>query len=67
MNTYLVTGPISFKCGMQGHVYGGNKICEFDRNQSTGYRDIQGVDNDNIAVSVNNTLVHHMAFLVADT
>ena len=29
--------------------------------------EIQGVDNGNLAVSVNNTLVRHMAFLAADT
>ena len=36
------TGPISFKFGMLGHVYGGHKICKFDRNQPSGYRDIRG-------------------------
>ena len=29
--------------------------------------EIQGVENDELAVPVNNTLVHHMAFLAADT
>ena len=28
---------------------------------------IQGVKNSDLAVPVNNTLVHHMAFLAADT
>ena len=44
--TYLTktqtTGPISFKFGMYGRVYGGNKICEFDRNQPSGCRDMRG-------------------------
>ena len=29
--------------------------------------EIQGVENGELAVPVNNTLVYHMAFLVADT
>ena len=29
--------------------------------------EIKGVKNGKLAVSVNNTLVHHTAFLVADT
>ena len=29
--------------------------------------EIQGVENGELAVPVNNTLVHHMAFLAADT
>ena len=29
--------------------------------------EIQGVENGELAVSVNNTLVRHMAFLAADT
>ena len=36
------TGLISFKYGMLGRVYGGHKICEFDRNWPTGYRDMTG-------------------------
>ena len=60
------TGPISFKCGMQGHAYGGNKISKFDRNQPSGYIDM-GVENGELPVLVNNTLVRHMAFLAADT
>ena len=28
---------------------------------------IQGAENGKLAVPVNNTLVHHMAFLAADT
>ena len=62
----LTTGPISFKFGMYGHVYGGHTICEFDRNQPSGYRDT-GVENVMLAVPVDNTLVRHMAFLAADT
>ena len=57
-------GPISFKCGMYSRVYGGHKICEFDRNWHSGYRDIRGCKNGE---SVNNTLVCHTAFLAADT
>ena len=29
-----------FKFGMQSCVYGGHKICKFDRNQSSSYRDM---------------------------
>ena len=29
--------------------------------------EIQGAENGELAVPVNNTLVHHMAFLAADT
>ena len=29
--------------------------------------EIRGAENDELAVPVNNTLVHHMAFLAADT
>ena len=29
--------------------------------------EIQGVENSELAVPVNNTLVHHMAFLATDT
>ena len=29
--------------------------------------EIQGIENGELAVPVNNTLVHHMAFLAADT
>ena len=29
--------------------------------------EIQGVDNGNLAVSVNNTLVRHIVFLATDT
>ena len=29
--------------------------------------EIRGVENGELAVSVNNTLVHHTAFLAADT
>ena len=29
--------------------------------------EIQGVENGELAVPVNNTLVHHTAFLAADT
>ena len=34
------TKPIFFKFGMRSRVYGGHKICKFDRNQSSGYRDM---------------------------
>ena len=29
--------------------------------------EIQGVENSGVAVAVNNTLMHHMVFLAADT
>ena len=32
--------PIFFQFGMRSRVYGGHKICKFDRNQSSGYRDM---------------------------
>ena len=51
---------------MYGCIYGGNKICEFDRNWSSGSRDMR-VENDELVVPVNNTLVCHTAFLAADT
>ena len=35
------TKPIFFKFGMQSCVYGGHKICKFDRNRSSGYRDMR--------------------------
>ena len=35
------TGPISFKFGMWGRIYGGHKICEFDINRPSGYRDMR--------------------------
>ena len=34
------TKPNFFKFGMQSRVYGGHKISKFDRNQSSGYRDM---------------------------
>ena len=36
------TGPISFKFGMQGRKYGGDKIYKFDINRPSGYRDMRG-------------------------
>ena len=38
----LTTEPISFKFGMLGRVYGGHKICAFDRNRPSVYRDMRG-------------------------
>ena len=35
------TKPIFFKFDMQSLVYGGHKICKFDRNRSSGYRDMR--------------------------
>ena len=60
------TELISFKFGMYGHIYGEHKICEFDRNRSSGYRDTR-VENGELVVPINNTLVHHITFLAADT
>ena len=51
---------------MQGCVYGGHKICEFDRNWRSGYRDMRA-ENGKLAVPVNNTLMCHTAFLATDT
>ena len=48
------------------HVYGGHKICEFDGNRSSGYRDMR-VENSDLVVPVNNTLVCRMSSLAADT
>ena len=67
MNTYLITGPTSFKCGMYRVTYmEGIKYVNLIE-IGTLVIEIQGVDNSNLAISVNNTLVCHMAFLVADT
>ena len=33
---------ISFKFGVQGRIYGGHYICEFDINRPSGYRDTKG-------------------------
>ena len=35
-------GLMSFKFGMYGRVYGWHKICEFDRDHPSGYRDTRG-------------------------
>ena len=43
-----------------------DKICEFDRNWPSGYIDM-GVENGELEVPVNNTLVYHTAFLASDT
>ena len=47
--------------------HGGHNICELNRNQPSGYIEIRGAENGELAVPVNNTLVHHLAFLAADT
>ena len=58
------TGPIFFQIWYVGsHKYEGHKISEFDR----VVIEIRGVENGELAVPVNNTLVHHTAFLAADT
>ena len=66
--TYIsqTTGPMSFKLGMLSCIYVGHKICEFDRNRPVVI-EIRGVENGELAVAVNNTLVCHTAFLAADT
>ena len=42
--TYIsrTTEPISFKFSMQGCTYGVHKICEFDKDCPSGYRDMRG-------------------------
>ena len=36
-------------------------ICKFDRNRSSGYRDtVLGVENGDLVIPVNNTLVLHI-------
>ena len=45
---------------MKGCVYGRHEIYKFDRNWVS-------VENGELAVPVNNTLVCHIAFLAADT
>ena len=41
-------------------------MCEFYRNRPSGYRDTR-VENGELVVPVNNTLVRHTTFLAADT
>ena len=60
------TGLIFLKFGMYTRVYGGHPICEFDRNWLSNYQDTRG-KKGKLAIHVNSTLVHHTAFLVADT
>ena len=66
--TYILqtTKPIFFKFGIYSHVYGGHKICKFDRNRSSGFRDM-GVEYGDLVVPVNNTLVRHTSSLATDT
>ena len=49
-----------------GYVYGGHKICELIEIGPV-ITEIRGVENNELADPVNNTLVHHMAFLTTDT
>ena len=65
-HTLQTTGPISFKFGTKCRIYGGHIICEFDRNRHSGFRDTR-VENSELALPVNDTLVRHTAFLAADT
>ena len=51
---------------MLGHVYGEHKICELYRNDPV-VTEIQGVENSELVVPVNNTLVCHTALLATDT
>ena len=60
------TWPIFLKFGMPSRVYGGYKICKFNRNRSSSYRDMRCWNGD-LTVPVNNTLVCNMSFLAADT
>ena len=49
------------------YVYGMHKICEFLIEIGLAVIEIQAVDNGKLLVPVNNTLVHHTAFLASDT
>ena len=55
------TAPISFKFGMEDIKY--VNLIEI----GPVVIEIRGAENGELAVPVNNTLVHHMAFLAADT
>ena len=50
---------------MWGCVYGEHKIHKFYRNHPVVI-EIQGVENGELTVPVNNTLVHHMTFMAAN-
>ena len=55
-NTYLVNYFANFfQILYVGSQYGGHKICEFDRKISPVVIEIQGVENVELVVSVNNT------------
>ena len=42
------------------YIYGGHKICEYDRNRiGPVVIEIQGVENGELAVPVNNTYASH--------
>ena len=58
---------ILFTFGMLSYVYGGHKICGFNRNLPSGYRDTSGLKKGEIAVPLNHSLACHTAFLAADT
>ena len=59
------TKLIFFKFDTLSHVYGGHKICEFEI--CPVVIEIQEVENGDLVVSVNNTLVCCMSLLVTDT
>ena len=44
INTYLVNYSADFFqiLYVRSHIYGGHKLCEFDRNQPSGYTDMRG-------------------------
>ena len=48
-------------------LYGGHNIYKNSIAISLVVLEIRGVENGKLAVPVNNTLVHHTAFLAADT
>ena len=66
-NAYFKTYLANFlKFGMPSCVYGGHKINKFYRNRTSSYRDMS-VENGDLVVPVNNTIVCCTSFLTADT
>ena len=67
MSTYLTNfWAYSFKFGMYGRIYVGHKYVN-SIEIGPVVIEIRGVENGELVVPVNNTLLRHTAFLAADT